>query len=83
MGLLQWQKLVTRLSTKPVSLDDLLEELGLDRYQLSRMVRSAYRNGYGIWRCYEYQGGDCKPISTIWMDKASVDKAHKELGCDT
>jgi hypothetical protein len=78
MGLHQWQKLVTMLSATPVSLDELMEKLGVDRYRLSGMVRRACKSGYNVYRCYEYQG-DCKPISTIWMDEASVTKAHEEL----
>ena len=78
MGLHQWQRLVMALSTTPVSLDDLLEEIGLNRYKLANMVGRLYKKGYRVYRCYEYQG-DCKPIATIWMDKASVEKAHREL----
>ena len=74
MALHQWQKLVTMLSTKPVPLDGLLKELGVGRYKLSGMVRRAYKHGYNVYRCYEYQGKR-KPISTVWMDKASVKKA--------
>ena len=78
MGLYHWQKLVMALSTTPVSLDGLLEELGLTRYKLANMVGRLYRKGYRVYRCYEYDG-DCKPIATIWMDEASVKKAHEEL----